>query len=63
VGTESSGITLWGRRVRIRIGEAELSGWLTRGQLLSTDIDEGRHARGIDAEALSYEVLVGAQLL
>jgi hypothetical protein len=62
-GTESSGISLWGPRVRIRIAEAELFGSLARCQLLSTDLDEGRHGGGIDAETLSYEVIVSAQLL
>jgi hypothetical protein len=57
------GITLWGLRVRIRIGEAELSRSPARCQLLSADLDEGRHARRIDAETLSYEVLIGTQLL
>ncbi len=54
---------LWALVVRVRTGEAGLTGSLTSRQLLSADLDERRHARWIDAEALSNEVLVGTQSL
>jgi hypothetical protein len=37
-------------------------GSLIRCQLPPTDLDEGRHARGVDSQTVSNEVVVGSQL-
>jgi len=63
-GEKSSGISLWGRRVLIRVGEVELlSGELFGCQFLSPDLNERRHTGGIDSEAVSDQVIVGTHLV
>jgi hypothetical protein len=52
-GKASAGIALLGRRALIRLGQVQLqSGSLFGCQFLSTNLNECRHADGIDSEAV-----------